>query len=265
MKIILLTLALLLLSSISFEQTPNSSMQLIAAPPFDRGQVLRAGIEIKLEGHYKTYWRTPGASGVAPRISFEGSENLKTANVVFPSPTLFKDSTIGYQNHVIWPIRVVPMDVNKPVMLRVKVDYGICDKICIPVSDTAELSVSANESAAFDEKLRSFENRVPVQTELGQGKNLSINHISEPNNNSFLVNVKSDNAPYLLAEAKLEGWFLEVSDAISKPNSVTQYKITAFNSEAKNNIIPCDIRLTAITQSEAIEMPIRVKACVEKP
>ena len=54
-------------------------------------RALRAGIEIKLQPGWKTYWRYPGDSGVPPRFDFSGSENLKTAKVLYPAPHLFTD------------------------------------------------------------------------------------------------------------------------------------------------------------------------------
>src|SRR5579859_2153841 len=39
---------------------------------------LRAGIEIKLDPGWQTYWRDPGDSGAPPMFDFTGSENVKT-------------------------------------------------------------------------------------------------------------------------------------------------------------------------------------------
>ena len=68
---------------------------------------LRAGIEIKMQPGWKTYWRYPGDSGVPPAFDFSGSENLKTATVLYPAPHLFTDETgqsLGYKDAVIFPL-----------------------------------------------------------------------------------------------------------------------------------------------------------------
>ena len=79
---------------------------------------MRAGVEIKMQPGWKTYWRYPGDSGVPPRFDFSGSENLKEAKVLFPAPHLFTDETghsLGYKNSVIFPLVLAPQQPGKPV------------------------------------------------------------------------------------------------------------------------------------------------------
>src|ERR1700727_970436 len=61
---------------------------------------LRAGVEIKLDPGWKTYWRDPGDSGVPPTLDFSGSDNVKSVTVLWPAPELFPDGaggkSIGY-------------------------------------------------------------------------------------------------------------------------------------------------------------------------
>src|SRR5262249_3515978 len=90
--------------------------------------VLRAGVEVKLQPGWKTYWRYPGDSGVPPHFDFSGSENLKSADVLYPAPHLFTDETgqsLGYKDTVIFPVVVSPQQAGKPVRLSVKVDYAV--------------------------------------------------------------------------------------------------------------------------------------------
>ena len=69
----------------------RSAVRLIAGANKNGEAPLRAGIEIKLQPGWKTYWRYPGDSGVPPRFDFSGSENLKAAKVLYPAPHLFTD------------------------------------------------------------------------------------------------------------------------------------------------------------------------------
>ncbi|MGN6748120.1 MAG: protein-disulfide reductase DsbD domain-containing protein, partial [Xanthobacteraceae bacterium] len=52
---------------------------------------LRAGVEIKLDPGWQTYWRDPGDSGAPPSFDFSGSENVKAVNVLWPAPERFPD------------------------------------------------------------------------------------------------------------------------------------------------------------------------------
>src|SRR6266851_1562741 len=61
------------------------------------GAVLMGGVAFQLQPGWKTYWRTPGDSGVPPRFDFSKSENIeadtvpKPANVGDPNPLTIRD------------------------------------------------------------------------------------------------------------------------------------------------------------------------------
>ncbi|MBO0715897.1 MAG: cytochrome C biogenesis protein, partial [Rhizobiales bacterium] len=50
---------------------------------------VRAGIEIRLDPGWHTYWRDPGDSGAPPTFDFSSSENVKSVNVLWPAPERF--------------------------------------------------------------------------------------------------------------------------------------------------------------------------------
>ena len=140
-----------------------SAIRLIAGANKSGADALRAGIEIKLQPGWHTYWRYPGNSGVPPRFNFAGSDNVATAKVSFPAPHAFTDeagTTIGYKGNVIFPVRVVPRQKDKPVTLRGKVDYAVCEKLCVPVEAKIELTL-APAGGADNAALDAAEARVP--------------------------------------------------------------------------------------------------------
>jgi DsbC/DsbD-like thiol-disulfide interchange protein len=142
----------------------KSEMRLIAGDN-KAGDRMRAGIELKLQPGWHTYWRYPGDSGVPPRFDFAGSDNLKAAKVHYPAPHLFTDETgnsIGYTDAVIFPISVTPREPGKPVTLRLKIDYAVCDKLCIPAEGKAELSLTPGQGAQ-DSRLKAAEALVPKE------------------------------------------------------------------------------------------------------
>ena len=99
---------------------------------------------------WKTYWRYPGDSGVPPRFDFSGSENLAAAKVLYPAPHLFTDesgNSLGYKDSVTFPLQVTPKQKGKPVTLRLKLDYAICEKLCVPAQGSAELALAAGVRA----------------------------------------------------------------------------------------------------------------------
>jgi DsbC/DsbD-like thiol-disulfide interchange protein len=140
-----------------------SGIRLIAGANKSGAESLGAGIEIKMQPGWHTYWRYPGDSGVPPRFSFSGSDNLASATVLFPAPHAFTDeagTTIGYKGNVILPVSVVPRQKDKPVTLRAKIDYAVCEKLCVPAEARLELTLDRT-SGADNAALAAAEARVP--------------------------------------------------------------------------------------------------------
>ncbi len=141
----------------------HSAFRLIAGSGTQGDAVLRAGIEIRMQPGWHTYWRYPGDSGVPPRFDFSGSENLASVTVLYPAPHLYTDesgNTLGYKDSVTLPLRAKPRQAGKPVTLRLKLDYAVCEKLCVPVEGKAELSLAPGASAQ-DAALKAAEARVP--------------------------------------------------------------------------------------------------------
>src|SRR4029079_16062111 len=116
----------------------QSAARLVAARAHNEsgGRVFRAGVEIKLKEGWKSYWRYPGDSGVPPVLDFSKSQNVKVVTVLYPAPSRFPDgargNSIRYNRVVILPLHVVPQDAGKPVALDLKLDYAVCEKLCVP-------------------------------------------------------------------------------------------------------------------------------------
>jgi DsbC/DsbD-like thiol-disulfide interchange protein len=140
-----------------------SSMRLIAGAKQTGADYLRAGIEIKLKPGWHTYWRYPGDSGVPPRFSFSGSDNVATVKVLYPAPHAFTDdsgTTIGYKGNVIFPLRVFPRQKDQPVRLHLKIEYAVCEKLCVPAEANSVLTLPG-EAGANDTALAAAEAKVP--------------------------------------------------------------------------------------------------------
>jgi DsbC/DsbD-like thiol-disulfide interchange protein len=114
-----------------------------------------AGLEIELSPGAITYWRDPGEAGVPPTFDFAGSENLASAEVDFPAPERIPESdgsvAFGYRADVTLPIRLKAADPSKPVRLVAKVDYAVCEKICLPARAKAEIDWPGGSDAGLAE------------------------------------------------------------------------------------------------------------------
>src|SRR6266481_6037242 len=127
----------------------RSAVRLIAGSA-GAGKVVRAGVEIRLKSGWHTYWRYPGDAGVPPRFDFTGSQNVKAVDVLWPAPQPIPEHdlvTIGYTGDVILPLAVVLENGAKPVKLRLKLDYAVCETLCVPAEGKAELVLTGGSSS----------------------------------------------------------------------------------------------------------------------
>ncbi|MGE0564011.1 MAG: protein-disulfide reductase DsbD domain-containing protein [Pseudolabrys sp.] len=149
----------------SWAQDLHSAVRLIAGSgTTDAGQ-LRAGVEIKMKPGWKTYWRYPGDAGVPPRFDFSGSTNLATAKVLWPAPHVFTDESgksIGYKDGILFPLSVTPRQQGKPVTVKLKIDYGVCEKLCVPAQGEVSITLDG-KTRANDALLNAAEAKVPRQ------------------------------------------------------------------------------------------------------
>ncbi len=140
------------------------------------------GLEFKLAKDWKLYWRTPGDAGYPPRIDWSGSDNLAQAEFSWPVPeryTIFGLTTYVYQGAVVLPLAVTPARPGEPVMLRGKLEYLLCDKICIPYEGTLALDLPAGAAAPTDhaKAIAAFAAKVPrVIDDAAQDAPLRIEH-----------------------------------------------------------------------------------------
>jgi DsbC/DsbD-like thiol-disulfide interchange protein len=156
----------------------HSSLRLIAgSAPKESGAPLRAAIQLRLEPGWKTYWRYPGDSGLPPVFDFAASDNVSSAVLLWPAPERFPDggggNSIGYRADVTFPVHVVPRDRGKPVTLRLKAAYGVCEKLCVPAQANTELKLTFGPSSE-ESAVAEAEKRVPKPAALGQGDTLAI-------------------------------------------------------------------------------------------
>src|SRR5438105_14224904 len=103
-----------------WQRDTHSAVRLLAGSR--SGAVLLGGIAFQLQAGWKTYWRSPGDSGVPPRFDFSKSDNIEAVTVLWPAPMKFDDGagghSMGYQNQVVLPLLIVAKNTDKQGQLR---------------------------------------------------------------------------------------------------------------------------------------------------
>ncbi len=127
----------------------DSKVRLISGTPdIDGKPTLVAGVQLRMDPGWKTYWRNPGDSGVPPSFDFKGSQNLKRAELLYPAPHRIGDANgtaIGYDDEVIFPIKITPDHEGEPVELKLAFEYGLCKDLCIPNDVSLELAIAPDQ------------------------------------------------------------------------------------------------------------------------
>jgi DsbC/DsbD-like thiol-disulfide interchange protein len=228
---------------------------------------LRAGIEIRLKPGWHTYWRYPGDAGVPPQFDFKGSQNLREVEVLWPAPELLPEvggiTVIGYEHDVILPLRVVPQDTAKPVTLRVKLGYAVCEKLCVPAEAKADLVLRGGTVAA-DGALVAAEARVPKKRKVGEGGELSIRSVRREDGSArprVWVDVATPMGATvdLIAEGPTPDWSLPLPMAIDgAPEGLRRFVFELEGLPAGAKSQGATITLTAITADRAIEVATRL-------
>jgi DsbC/DsbD-like thiol-disulfide interchange protein len=245
----------------------RSAARLIAgARPSSQGTPLRAGIEIRLKQGWHTYWRYPGDAGVPPRFDFAGSQNVKAVEVLWPAPRRLPEAglnTIGYDRDVILPLHVTPQDQAKPVTLQIKLDYAICEKLCVPAQTKAELALAGGQTPQ-DGRLAAAEARVPKKVALGAGQTLAVRSVRREagiDRPRVLVDVAAPRGATvdLFAEGPTVQWALPLPVAVDGAASGQQrFMLELDGAPPGAKYEGALISLTAVTDGDAIEVPIHL-------
>jgi DsbC/DsbD-like thiol-disulfide interchange protein len=242
----------------------RSAVRLIAGGS-GPGAPLRAGIEIRLKQGWHTYWRYPGDAGVPPRFDFAGSQNVKSVEVLWPAPRRLPEAgldTIGYDRDVILPLRVTPQDQAKPVMLQVKADYAICEKLCVPAQTKGGLALTGGQTAQ-EVRLAAAESRVPKKVALGAGSSLAVRSVRRQEGGDrphvvVDVAVPRGASVDLFAEGATEQWALPLPVAIDGAAGLQRFTLELDGAPPDATFAGALIRLTVVTDGEAIEVPIHL-------
>ena len=244
----------------------RSAVRLIAASRPIGVASIRAGIEIRLKPGWHTYWRYPGDAGVPPRFDFKGSQNVKAIDVLWPAPHLLLEAgmvTIGYDRDVILPLAIVAQDPAKPVMLHLKVDYAVCEKLCVPAEGKAELVLAAGASS-YDAAVTAAEAQVPKKTALGEGRALAIRAVRREDGGARGRVVVDVAAPGnigvdLFAEGPTPDWALPLPAAVKgAPDGLRRFVFDLDGAPPGASYKSVLITLTAVAGEEAIEVTTRL-------
>jgi DsbC/DsbD-like thiol-disulfide interchange protein len=247
-----------------WQRDGHSAVRLLAGSR--SGAVLLGGIAIQLQPGWKTYWRTPGDSGVPPRFDFSKSENIEAVTILWPAPMKFDDGagghSLGYHDQIVLPLRIVAKNTDKPVTLRAAVNYAVCDKLCVPVEADVELaftSVASTEDSALFAAL----DTVPKPANVGDPNPLTIRDVKRDGKSAVLVDVvappEAGNIS-LFVEGPTPDWALPVPKLLEhSPPGVKRFTFELDGLPPDTNPEGAALKLTLVSGDRSYEFNINLE------
>lgn len=234
-------------------------------------------LDIHLKPGWKTYWRTPGASGYGLKIDWSESQNLQSAELYWPVPAkfeTFKFIANGYKDRVVFPIQITLKKEHTSLFLNAKLDYLACDIAnCIPQNKIVTLMVpNGPDTPSTNAKdITSALKRLPEKS----NPDLSIKSAQFiPNENAapYLRLVVLHKSPLVLREIFVEGrenFFFDtpisVKTTYSADGGISTIDIPIYKNQTKQllrtaNLMGEKIIITLQSKDKTIEQKVSVIA-----
>src|SRR3954469_2039515 len=248
--------------SSAWQKDSHSAVRLLAGSR--SGPVLLGGIAFQLQPGWKTYWRTPGDSGVPPRFDFSKSENIEAVTVLWPAPVKFDDGagghSLGYHDQIILPLRIVAKNADKPATLRAAINYAVCEKLCIPVEANAELPITSVASTE-DSALFAALDTVPKPANVGDPNPLTIRDVKRDGKSTVLVDVVSPDGKdvSLFVEGPTPDWGLPVPEPLNEsPPGVKRFAFELEGVPPGTNPEGAALKLTLVGADRSYEFNVNL-------
>lgn len=177
--------------------------------------------------------------------------------VHFPPPVRFDDGagghSIGYSRSLVeLPVTFQPLDPAKPAILRLKMDYAVCEKICVPASGQAELMMRPGQGDS-SATARLFA-MLPVRQKLDAAGPLAIRRLAKAGESGhFLVEAAvTGGTPDLFVEAA-NPWLFDVKAAASAEPGVARFIVVAIDRDKSPDCKGVEVTFTLASGDQAIE------------
>jgi thiol:disulfide interchange protein len=224
---------ILSLSSASAHAAHTQAQLILANDSARPGETVLAGVHLKMEPAWHTYWKNPGEAGMATSIQWQLPPGVTAGEIQWPLPEKLPPAdvtTYGYQNEVVLlvPLKLAADLKPGPLDLKAKVSWLECKEQCIPAGADVEATLAVgpeDKASASAATIQSWQAKVPKESDA-----LSVSY-------SWEKLISDDSRPMLIELSKVPGgatsqsadFYPDPSEQISIQGSVE--KVT--NSTAK--------------------------------
>jgi thiol:disulfide interchange protein DsbD len=120
---------------------------ILSADTAKPGDTILAGVDLKMEPGWHTYWKNPGAAGMATKIEWQLPPGVTAGDIQWPLPGKLPPAevtTYGYADEVILlvPLKLAADLKPGPLDLKAKVSWLECKEACVPGSGDIEATLN---------------------------------------------------------------------------------------------------------------------------
>jgi thiol:disulfide interchange protein DsbD len=201
---------------------------LLSADTAKAGDTILAGVELKMESGWHTYWKNPGDSGTATSIAWTLPKGITAGPIDWPLPEKLPPAevtTYGYEGETVLvvPLTIGPGMPPGPVKLSTTVAWLECMDVCVPASQTVEATLNIGDRtqpSADAATIELWKSKVPQADPRfqvsayweapasGDTRSLLIRHVSNASNQ----NVKYDSVDFFPAAS--DAWAVQPATEI---------------------------------------------------
>jgi len=157
----------------SFDVSPaahhTQAKLILSADTVRLGDTIWAGVDLKMEPGWHTYWKNPGAAGMATEIKWQLPPGVTAGEIQWPLPKKLPPAevtTYGYEDEVmlIVPLTLATNLPAGPIDLKANVSWLECKEVCIPANQDVEATLNISgetKNSADTATIESWKNKTP--------------------------------------------------------------------------------------------------------
>ena len=232
---------------------------------------VHALLEVSLSDDWKTYWRSPGEGGIAPHADWSASQNIEQVRWDWPAPQRYQVSgieTVGYKQHVAFPLHIHVTDWQKPVHLKGTLTMSSCTDMCVLTDYAIQLAfvpsaLQPKEQVFF--KYQQALGQVPVAIQNAEQHGITLEHaLWHAETGQLHVRLQAP-SPLVNPDVFIDTFASDIRDITVKPPALkTEGKQLEFSVAIEHWLGEVDlankpIQLTLIDESFAYEVQVNPK------
>jgi thiol:disulfide interchange protein len=154
---------------VSARAAHTQAQLILAADSVKPGDTVLAGVHLKMDPGWHTYWKNPGSAGMTTKIVWQLPTGVTAGDIQWPLPEKLPPDeviTYAYENEVVLlvPLKLAADLKPGPLALKAKVSWLECKEQCIPAGGDVEatLNVGSDTKASADAALlKLWQSRTP--------------------------------------------------------------------------------------------------------